>query len=62
MIIKQMTVRLARTINLGHYENVKPEIEMVAELTLDDDPATAFEQLYETVRKKLAEKIETLVS
>lgn len=61
MKIKQITVTLGRTLNLGNYESARMDVGVTVDLDPDDNPSEVFEATYKTAKEKLNSKIETLV-
>lgn len=61
MKITEIKVRVGRTLNFGHYEGARVDLELAAKLDDGDDPDVCFEQLYQDARRKLNRKAAQLV-
>jgi hypothetical protein len=58
--IRQVRVSLGATINLGNYENVKPEAEVVMQLDEGEDPETAFKACWDVCADQIRTQWATL--
>ena len=58
----EIKVSLAQTINLGNYENIRPEVSLTAQLEEGDDPVACSQALRETCDKLLMEQIRQQLS
>ena len=58
MKVTRISVRYGRTHNLGDYNNVRPEIELTAELDRNDDLDTALADLTADARAFVEEEID----
>lgn len=58
MRITEITVKLGETVNLGNYSNFRPEISIVAEVGLGENPNRTIEQLTRTVQEQLADLVD----
>lgn len=55
LTIKEVTASFSMTINIGNYENMKPEISMTAEVSKGQDPHEVQKALSKYVRKEISE-------
>lgn len=62
MKIKEVSVSVARTINLGNYESAKVEVGLVADVGPDENSDEVFALLYNDARRKLIARVEQIVS
>lgn len=62
MKIREISIRVGRTVMPEPYHPVRCDIELKAELEPNEDWDEAVEQLYNDARRKLVDKIERLIS
>lgn len=59
MHVKQITVKLGMTQNLGDYSNCRPEIEIVAHLNDGERPDVVIDGLLMTAHQRLTDMVDT---
>lgn len=59
MKVKQVRVSVSATINLGNYQNIKPEAEVVLESTGETEKEL-FDTAWEIVTKQIVDQWENL--
>jgi len=57
----EIRVSLAQTMNMGNYENIRPEVSLTAQLEEGDDPVVCARELGETCEKLLAAEAQKLL-
>lgn len=55
MQIKEIEVRLGRTLNMGDFESFRADVGMKTELGVNDDPDEVYNNLKDRVEEKLLE-------
>lgn len=58
MRITEITVKLGETVNLGNYSNFRPEISIMAEVGLGENPNRSIEQLTRVAQEQLADLVD----
>lgn len=61
MKIRQIKIRVGKTVTFEPYQSARCEIELVGDVDEDEDARAAFESLFDKARQKLMEKIRTLI-
>lgn len=60
MKIKELTINISNTKNLGNYESARIDVGQTIELGPDDNADEVFNEAYVDLKKKLAQKVEEL--
>jgi hypothetical protein len=60
--ITEIRVSLAQTMNMGNYENIRPEVSLTAQLEDGDDPVVRAQELRETCERLLVAEAQQMLS
>lgn len=61
MKVTKITVKLGITANAGNYQNIRPEVEVTAEVAEGESPQAVYAELAEFAREVMVAEVQQLI-